>query len=43
MISGRNLFDQPVNNNLQTYDNIYKITTGQGNDQTIYNYHNNIT
>ena len=30
MIDGQNLFDQPVKNNLITYDNIWKITTGQG-------------
>ena len=30
MIDGQNLFDQPVKNNLITYDNIGKITTGQG-------------
>ena len=35
MIDGRIFFDQPVNNNLRTYDNIRKITTGQGDDYTI--------
>ena len=29
MIDGRNLFDQPVKNDLRTYDNIQKIVTGQ--------------
>ena len=30
----KNLFDQPVKNNLRTYDNIRKIATGQGDDYT---------
>ena len=30
----KNLFDQPVKNDLKTYDNIRKITTGQGDDYT---------
>ena len=34
MIDGKNLFDQPINNNLKTYDNIRKIATGQGDDNT---------
>ena len=29
VIDGRNLFDQPVKNNLKTYDNIRKIAIGQ--------------
>ena len=29
MIDGRNFFDQPVKNNLITYDNIRSIATGQ--------------
>ena len=32
MIDGRNFFDQPVKKNLLTYDNIWKITTGRGDD-----------
>ena len=45
MIDGRNVFDQPVKNNLITYDNIRKIATGQGNDCSTgclldYNYFN---
>ena len=32
MTDGRNLFDQPVKDNLITYDNIQKIATGQGDD-----------
>ena len=34
MIDGRNFFDQTVKTNLRTYDNITKITTGQGDDYT---------
>ena len=34
MIDGQIFFDQPVRNNLITYDNIRKIATGQGNDCT---------
>ena len=29
MIDEQNLFDQPVRNDLITYDNIWKIATGQ--------------
>ena len=32
MIDGENFFDQPVKNDLITYENIGKITTGQGDD-----------
>ena len=34
MIDGQNSFDQPVRNDLITYDNIRKIATGQGDDYT---------
>ena len=34
MTDGQNFFDQPVKNNLRTYDNIRKIATGQGDDYT---------
>ena len=34
MIDGKNLFDQPINNMIKTYENIRKITTGQGDDYT---------
>ena len=42
----KTFFDQPVKNNLRTYDNIIKIATGQGDDCTTgclidYNYFNN--
>ena len=32
MTDGRNFFDQPVKNNIKTYDKIQKIETGQGDD-----------
>ena len=31
-IDGKNVFDQPINNNTKTYENIRKIATGQGDD-----------
>ena len=34
MIVGKNVFDQPINNNIKTYANIKKIATGQGDDYT---------
>ena len=34
IIDGLKFFDQPVKNNLRTYDNIRKIATGQGDDYT---------
>ena len=34
MIDGKNFFDQPVNINLKTYENIRKIATGQEDDYT---------
>ena len=34
MIDGQNFFDEPVKNNLKTYDNIQKIATSQGDDYT---------
>ena len=30
----KNFFDQPVRNNLRTYDSIRKIATSQGDDYT---------
>ena len=32
MIDGKNLFDQPKNNHIKTYENITKTATGQGDD-----------
>ena len=34
MIDSKNLFDQPINSDLKTYENIRKISTGQGDEQT---------
>ena len=34
MIDGKNFFDQPVKNHKVTYQNIRKIATGQGDDNT---------
>ena len=34
MIDGKNVFDQPINSDLKTYENIRKIATGQGDDYT---------
>ena len=48
MVDGRNFFDQPAKSNLITYDNIWKIATGLGDDYDYttgclldYNYFNN--
>ena len=32
MNDGKNFFDQPVKNDIKAYNNIQKITTGQGDD-----------
>ena len=34
MIDGRDFFDQPVQNNIRTYENIKKIATGHGDHYT---------
>ena len=34
MIGGQNFFDQPVKNDLGTYENMQKIATDQGDDYT---------
>ena len=34
MIDDKTFFDQPVENNLITYENIRKLATGQGDDYT---------
>ena len=46
MIDGANFFDQPINSNPKTFDNIRKIAPGQGGDYTNgclfhYSYFNN--
>ena len=43
MINGKSFFDQPIKNDIKTYDNIQIITTGRGDDYTTgclldYNY-----
>ena len=32
MINGRNLFDQPIKNDIKKYENIRKTATDQGDD-----------
>ena len=32
MINGKNFFDQPINSNIKTYENIKNIVTDQGDD-----------
>ena len=32
MIDGKNVFDQPINSHLKTYDNIREISTDKGDD-----------
>ena len=34
MIDGKKIFDQPINSMIKTYENIRKITIGQGDDYT---------
>ena len=34
MIDCKNFFDQPINSNLKTYDNVRKVSTGKGDDYT---------
>ena len=34
MIDGKNLFDQPINSKLKTYENIRNIETGKGDGYT---------
>ena len=33
-INGKNIFDQPINNNTKTYENVRKIASGQGGAYT---------
>ena len=45
MIDGKTFFDQPVKNNMRTYDNNRKFAIGQGDDYMTgclldYNYFN---
>ena len=34
MIDDKNFFDQPINSELKTYENVRRIATGQGADYT---------
>ena len=34
MIDRKNIFDQPIDNDIKAYENIRKIATGQGDDYT---------
>ena len=34
MMDGKNFFDQPINSDLKTYENIRKIATAQGDNYT---------
>ena len=34
MVDGKNFFDQSINNDFKTYENIGKIATGKGDDYT---------
>ena len=34
LIDGRNIYDQPINDLIKTYDEVRKVSTGQGNDYT---------
>ena len=34
MINGKHFFDQPINDDIKTYENIRKIVTGKGNYHT---------
>ena len=34
MVDGQNFFDQPVRNDLITYDNVREIATGQKDDSS---------
>ena len=38
MIDGRNLFGQPLKNDIRPYDNIQKIATGQGDHIQLVTY-----
>ena len=33
-VDGQNLFDQPVKSDIRTYDKMWKIAAGQGDDYT---------
>ena len=35
LMDGRNCYDQPINNLIKQYDEVSKVSTGQGNDYTL--------
>ena len=35
-IDGRNFYDQPINVSIKQYDEVRKVSTGQGDDYTTY-------
>ena len=34
MVDGRNFYDQPINDLIKQYDEVRKVSTGQGDDYT---------
>ena len=38
-IDGRNFYDQSINDLIKQYDQVRKISTGQGDDYTTLHYH----
>ena len=35
MVDAKNFYDQPINNLIKQYDEVRKVSTGQGDDSTI--------
>ena len=33
-VDGRNFYDQPINDSIKRYDEVRKVSTGQGDDYT---------
>ena len=36
MIDGQKFYDQPINDLIRQYDEVTKVSTGQGDDYTIW-------
>ena len=36
MIDGKNFYDQPINDLIRQYDEVTKVSTGQGDDYTTW-------
>ena len=36
MIDGKKFYDQPINDLIRQYDEVTKVSTGQGDDYTIW-------